>query len=203
MCSLTWSQYWSIKRPWFKSHENKFTTYLFFTKSSFLNVNLCRNIFEIVGKFNKYMKMELTKRIEKVEKWVDLEMLNFGQWNLAFMFSSIPIQCPISLIHSLFHFHKGTKLILFFLEFIICSISPCLTIVSFPHNHPLFECPRGVGWPLIFINVHSFSHFSMAIHGLNSLNEITQPFTKSSFFKSSNVALPKGDWNNFILIPFL
>jgi hypothetical protein len=44
-----------------------------------LNVNLCKNIFEVLGKFNKLMKMELTKRIEKVEKWVDLEMLNFGK----------------------------------------------------------------------------------------------------------------------------
>jgi len=78
-----------------QSHEHKFTTYSFFTKSSFLNVNLFRSIFEVFGKFNKWMKMELTKRIEKVEKWVDLEMLNFGQWNLAFMFSSILIQCPI------------------------------------------------------------------------------------------------------------
>jgi hypothetical protein len=44
-----------------------------------LNVNSCRNIFEVFGKFNKLMKMELTKRIEKVKKWVDLEMLNFGK----------------------------------------------------------------------------------------------------------------------------
>lgn len=133
----------------------------------------------------------------------NVELWEGGQWSLAFMFSSILVQCPISLIHSLSHFHKGTKLTLFFIEFIICFISPCLTIVSFPHNHPLFKCPKGVEWPLIFINVHLFSHFSMAIHCLNSLNEITQPFTKSSFSKSSIVALPRGDWNKFILIPFL